>query len=112
MADREVVRDGVAIYDAEDYDALRFFRDQGIRYVSRTGYNTDLCVRWSTAGYKNLRKQVNVFLAGDATLATSAANLTAAYATDAAVSVASVDLAITQVSWIWGWDDARGTGTD
>ena len=59
-----------------------------------------MCVCSTTAGYENLRKDFNVFLIGDATLATFPANSKPAYATNAAVSFASLKLFITQASWI------------
>jgi hypothetical protein len=108
MADIEVAPDDVVIYDAEGYDALRqFLAKRGIRHILLAGYNTDMCVRSTTAGYENLRKDFNVFLVGDATMATSPANLTPAYATNAAVSLAGLNLLITQVSWIQPLDGPR-----
>ena len=93
--------DDVVIYDAEGYAVLKsFLRKQGIRHVILAGYNTDMCVCNTTAGYENLRNDFNVFLVGDATLATFPANTTPASATNAAVSFASLKLFITQMSWI------------
>ena len=47
----------MVIYDGEGYPALRqFLKNQGIRHVLLAGYNTDMCVCSTTAGYKNLRK--------------------------------------------------------
>jgi hypothetical protein len=60
----------------------------------------------TTAGYKNLRQDFNVFLVGDATLATFPAHATPRAATSAAVSFASLDLFITQVSWV-RWKSVR-----
>jgi len=40
------------------------------RHVLLTGYATDMCFCRTTAGYENLAKDFNVFLVGDATLAT------------------------------------------
>ena len=54
----------------------------------------------ATAGYENLRKDFNVFLVGDATLATFPANSSPRFATNAAISFASLENLITQVSWI------------
>ncbi len=91
----------VMIYDAEGYAPLRdFLRKIGIRHVLLTGYCTDLCYAKTTAGYDNLSKDFNVFLVGDATLATFPANATPRYATNAAISLASLDHLITQISWI------------
>lgn len=56
-----------------------------MRHILLTGYATDMCFCKTTAGYENLSKDFNVFLVGDATLATFPANKTARYATNAAV---------------------------
>lgn len=101
IKDIETGLDDVAIYDAEGYEPLRrFLKEQGVRHVLLLGYNTDMCVCSTTAGYKNLRNDFNVFLVGDATIATFPANSTPAHATNAAVSYAALDLFITQASWI------------
>ena len=101
----EVDPDDVLIYDADGYPALKdFLTKQGIRHVLLAGYATDMCVCKTTAGYENLKKDFNVFLVGDATLATFPGNSTPAYATNAAISFASLNLFITQVSWIRSLD--------
>ena len=93
--------DDVVIYDGQGYEPLKTFLDQnGVRHVLLTGYCTDMCFRRTTAGYENLSRDFNVFLVGDATLATFPANSTARYATNAHVSLASLDHLITQVSWV------------
>ena len=46
------------------------------------------------------REDFNVFLVGDATLATFPANSTPSYATNAHISFAALNHLITQVSWI------------
>jgi hypothetical protein len=91
----------IVIYDAEGYEVMRdFLKKHKIRHVLLTGYCTDMCFKATTAGYMNLRNDFNVFLVGDATLATFPANSTPAYATNAAVSLAAIDNLVTQVSWI------------
>ncbi len=91
----------VVIYDAEGYEPLKkFLEQQGIRHVLLAGYHTDMCVCKTTAGYQNLAKDFDVFLIGDATQATFPANDTPRFATNAAVSFASLDIFITQASWI------------
>jgi nicotinamidase-related amidase len=103
----EVAPGDVVFYDADGYDVLRdFLKKQGIRHVLLAGYSTDMCVCSTTAGYKNLAKDFDVFLVGDATLATFPAHDTPRYATTAAVSFASLDLFVTQVSWV-RWALAR-----
>jgi hypothetical protein len=59
-----------------------------------------MCYCRTTAGYQNLAKDFNVFLVGDATLATFPANAAPKFATNAAISFASLDHLITQVSWV------------
>jgi hypothetical protein len=93
--------DDVVIYDAQGYPPLKeFLRKNGVRHVLLTGYATDMCYCRTTAGYQNLSKDFNVFLVGDATLATFPANLTPRHATNAAISFAALEQLITQVSWI------------
>ena len=89
------------IYDAEGYDPLReFLQEHGVRHVLLTGYATDMCFCKTTAGYQNLSRDFNVFLVGDATLATFPANSTPRYATNAHISFAALSHLVTQVSWI------------
>ena len=71
-----------------------------IRHVLLTGYATDMCFCKTTAGYQNLSKDFNVFLVGDATLATFPANSAPQFATNAAISFAALDQLITQMSWV------------
>jgi isochorismatase family protein len=97
----EVAPDDVVIYDRDGYPALKSFLEKlGIRHILLAGYHTDMCVCKTTAGYRNLVKDFDTFLIGDATLATFPACDTPRAATTAAVSFASLDLLITQVSWI------------
>jgi hypothetical protein len=99
--DIEVDPDDVVIYDAPGYAPLKkFLQAQKIRHVLLTGYATDMCYCRTTAGYENLSKDFNVFLVGDATLATFPANDNPRHATTAAISFAALDHLVTQVSWI------------
>jgi hypothetical protein len=99
--DLETHPDDVLIYDAAGYEPLKkFLKEHGVRHVLLAGYATDMCFCRTTAGYENLSKDFNVFLVGDATLATFPANLTPRFATNAAISFASLNQLITQVSWI------------
>jgi nicotinamidase-related amidase len=96
----------VVIFDAEGYAPLRdFLKKNKVRHVLLTGYATDMCYCRTTAGYQNLSKDFNVFLVGDASLATFPGNSTPRFATNAALSFAAIDQLITQVSWV------RYTGT-
>jgi nicotinamidase-related amidase len=106
--DVQVFPNDVVYYDDEGYPALRdFLKQQGIRHVILTGYATDMCFCRTTAGYENLSKDFNVFLVGDATLATYPANETPRYATNAHISFASINQLITQCSWIRFRSDAQ-----
>jgi len=94
-------REDVVFYDEDGYPALRdFLQRQQIHHVLLTGYATDMCFCSTTAGYQNLSRDFNVFLVGDATLATFPANASPRYATNAHISYASLNQLITQVSWI------------
>jgi hypothetical protein len=59
-----------------------------------------MCVCSTTAGYKNLQQNFDVFLLGDATIATFPGHPTPRFATTSAVSFAALNLFITQVSWV------------
>jgi len=100
-SDITVHPDDVVIYDSPGYEPLKQFLIQnGIRHVLLTGYATDMCFCRTTAGYQNLSKDFNVFLVGDATLATFPANSTPRYATNAHISFASLNQLVTQISWV------------
>lgn len=100
-SDIDVDREDVVIYDAEGYEPLRqFLKDNAIRHVLLTGYATDMCYCRTTAGFENLSKDFNVFLVGDATLATFPANDTPRYTTNAHISYAALNQLVTQVSWV------------
>jgi hypothetical protein len=93
--------DDVVIFDSEGYATLRgFLRKHHVRHILLTGYATDMCYCRTTAGYLNLSKDFNVFLVGDASLATFPSNSTPRFATNAALSYAALDQLITQVSWV------------
>ena len=99
--DLDMHANDIVIYDAEGYDALKkFLQEQGVRHVLLTGYATDMCFARTCAGYENLSKDFNVFLVGDATLATFPANKTPKHATNAHVSFAALNQLITQISWV------------
>ena len=100
-SDLKVDPDDIVIYDAEGYAILRdFLKAQGVRHVLLTGYATDMCFCKTTAGFENLSQDFNVFLVGDATLATFPANAKPNHATNAAISFASLNQLITQISWV------------
>jgi Isochorismatase family len=100
-SDITVHPDDVLIFDVEGYKPLKeFLQAAGVRHVILVGYATDMCFCKTTAGYENLSKDFNVFLVGDATLATYPANNTPRYATNAHISFASLNQLVTQVSWV------------
>ena len=91
----------IVIYDSDGYATLRdFLKANSIRHVLLTGYATDMCFCRTTAGYENLSRDFNVFLVGDATLATFPANNTPRFATNAHLSYAALNQLVTQISWI------------
>ena len=99
--DVDVEPDDVVIYDSEGYEPLKkFLISSGIRHVLLTGYATDMCFCRTTAGYENLSKDFNVFLVGDASLATFPSNNTPKFAVNAAISFAALNQLVTQVSWV------------
>jgi hypothetical protein len=99
--DVDVDPDDVVFYDRQGYDMLRDFLNKNkVRHVLLVGYATDMCYCRTTAGYQNLSKDFDLFLVGDATLATFPANDSPQHATNAAISFASIDHLITQVSWV------------
>ena len=100
-SDVTMAPEDVVIYDEDGYEPLKkFLKDQGVRHILLTGYATDMCFCATTAGYQNLSRDFNVFLVGDATLATFPANATPRYATNAHISFASLNQLVTQTSWI------------
>jgi hypothetical protein len=93
--------DDVVVYDAAGYPPLRdFLKRNGVRHVLLCGYATDMCYARTTAGHQNLAKDFNVFLVGDATLATFPSNPTPRFATNAAISFAALENLVTQASWV------------
>ena len=97
----EVHDSDYVFYDQAGYSRLRdFLKAQDIHHIILTGYNTDQCVCSTTAGYKNLSLDFDVILVGDATIATFPAGKGPNAATTAAISLASLNLLITQASWI------------
>ena len=100
-SDIDLSPDDVVIFDNDGYPPLRdFLRKNGIRHILLTGYATDMCFCKTTAGYENLSQDFNVFLVGDATLATFPANSTPRFATNAHISFAALNQLVTQISWV------------
>jgi hypothetical protein len=99
--DVDVHPEDVVIYDAEGYEPLKqFLKENGVRHILLTGYATDMCFCRTTAGYENLSKDFNVFLVGDASLATFPANSSPRFAVNQAISFAALNQLVTQVSWV------------
>jgi hypothetical protein len=96
-----VMPQDVVVYDDEGYPSLRdALLRHGVRHVLLAGYATDMCYCRTAAGYENLSKDFNVFLVADASLATFPANASPRFAVNAAISLASLNHLITQVSWV------------
>lgn len=88
-------------YDAEGYHKVRdYLKSRGVRHVLLTGYCTDMCVISTTCGYRNLEQDFNVFLVGDATLATYPGSTTPRFATQVALHNAALEHMVTQVGWL------------
>jgi len=91
----------LVFYDGEGYPKLcDFLKQRGIRHVLLAGYCTDMCVISTTCGYDNLSKDFNVFVVGDATLATFPASTTPRFATQVALHNAALWQLVTQVNWV------------
>lgn len=91
----------LVFYDAEGYPKVRdFLKSRGIRHILLTGYCTDMCVISTTCGYENFSKDFNVFVVGDATLATFPGSRTPVFATQVALANAALTQMITQASWV------------
>lgn len=100
-SDLKVHPHDIVIYDSEGYAPLKkFLKENGVRHILLTGYATDMCFCRTTAGYENLSQDFNVFLVGDASLATFPANRSPRFAVNAAISFASLNQLITQISWV------------
>ena len=88
-------------YDAEGYPKVRdYLKSRGVRHVLLTGYCTDMCVISTTCGYRNIEQDFNVFLVGDATLATYPGSTTPRFATQVALANAALEHMVTQVGWV------------
>jgi nicotinamidase-related amidase len=91
----------VVFYDGEGYPKVRdYLKTRGVRHVLLLGYATDMCVISTTCGYENLSRDFNLFLVGDATMATFPGSATPRFATQVAVANAALRQMITQVGWV------------
>lgn len=91
----------IVAYDGEGYAKVRdFLKSRGIRHILLLGYATDMCVVSTTCGYQNLGQDFNVFLVGDATMATFPGSNTPKYATQVALANAALRQMITQANWV------------
>ncbi len=94
-------RNDLVFYDGEGYPKVRdYLKKMGVRHILLTGYCTDMCVISTTCGYNNLSQDFNLFLVGDATLATYPASTTPKYATQVALANAALRQMVTQVNWV------------
>jgi hypothetical protein len=91
----------IVFYDGEGYPLLKeSLERKGVRHVLLAGYATDLCLKSTAAGYENMRKDFNVFLVGDATLATFPAQGRPDAATTAELARISLKNLVTETAWI------------
>ena len=91
----------IVMYDDEGYPKIRdYLKSKGVRHILMVGHATDVCIIHTTCGYLNMNQDFNVFLVGDATLATYPASTTPKYSTQAVLADAALNLMITQVSWV------------
>jgi len=91
----------LVFYDDEGYPKVRdYLGERGIRHVLLAGYCTDMCVKATTCGYENLSQDFNVFLVGDATMATFPAAASPALATRIALHNAALWQLVTQAGWV------------
>jgi nicotinamidase-related amidase len=90
----------LVFYDGEGYDKVRdHLKSKGIRHILLTGYCTDMCVKATACGYENFARDFNVFVVGDATLATYPGSTTPRYATQVALANIALFYLVTQVNW-------------
>ena len=91
----------LVFYDEEGYPKVRdFLKGRGIRHILLFGYATDMCLIRTTCGYQNFCRDFNVFIVGDATLATFPGSATPRFATQTALANAALSQLITQVGWV------------
>jgi len=91
----------IVFYDGEGYEIIReYLKDQKIENILLGGYATDICVKESVAGYIDLVDDFNVFIVGDATMATFPARSRPSEPTRDELIRASLYVPITQISWI------------
>lgn len=97
----ELKEEDIVFYDNYGYYNLkRYLISRDIEHILLAGYALNRCVKETTAGYENLKKDFNVFIVGDATLATFPAHENPALSTSTFLAEASLNNFITEVSWI------------
>ena len=103
--------DDMVIYDQEGYYALKsYLKTRGIKHILLGGYALDLCVKKTTAGYENLKKDFNVIVVGDLTLSTFPAQQKPNMATTVELAKISLHTLITETSWISYIQGEKGQG--
>lgn len=91
----------IVFFDDEGYPLLReSLEKKGIRHTLLVGYAADMCLKTTAAGYENMRQDFNVFIVGDATLATFPAQERPDTATTAELAGMSMENLITETAWI------------
>lgn len=97
----DVEKDDIYFYDEEGYEKVRnYLKNFNIQNVLLCGYSTNVCVKSSTLGYQNLKKDFNTIIVGDATIATFPGMNHPRFSTNAAICELSLDNFVTQISWI------------
>jgi len=82
----------------KSFDSIQLSKK--IENILLGGYATDICVKESVAGYIDLVDDFNVFIVGDATMATFPARSRPSEPTRDELIRASLYVPITQISWI------------
>ncbi len=61
----------IVVYDGDGYEKVKnYLKNKGITNILFLGYSLDGCCKNSTFNYERLSKDFNLFIVGDATLAT------------------------------------------
>jgi len=91
----------IIFYGKKSFEGLKtYLQHQGIENILLCGYTTDKGLKEAMTGQMNLRRDFNVFIVGDATLATFKPSVNLASSTSAALVSAALENFITQISWI------------
>ncbi len=91
----------IVIYDGDGYEKVKdYLKNKGITNILFLGYAIDICCKASVFNYEKLKKDFNVFIVGDATLATWPAQETPANTTTTELCRLSINNLITEINKI------------